>query len=83
MEPGYSGPMRVAVALLVVLVAAGCGSSQEEAAPPEQTTAAEPATAGANREAAPPLTGESLTGDAIALADFQGRPVLINVWSSW
>jgi cytochrome oxidase Cu insertion factor (SCO1/SenC/PrrC family) len=83
-EPGYSGSMRVAVALLVVLVAAGCGSSQEEASPPEQTTTvAEPAMPGENREAAPPLTGESLNGETIALGDFQGRPVLINVWSSW
>ena len=84
MEPGYGGSMRVAVALLIVLVVAGCGSSQEEAAPPEQTTTvAEPATPGANREAAPPLAGESLKGETIALGDFRGGPVLINVWSSW
>jgi hypothetical protein len=76
--------MRVAVALLVVLIAAGCGSSQEEALPPEQTTTAvEAATPSVDREAAPPLSGESLSGEAIALDDFRGRPVLINVWSSW
>ena len=82
--PGYSRSMRIAVGLLVVLVAVGCGSSQEDAAPPEQTTmVAEPATPGEKREAAPPPTGESLNGETIALGDFQGRPVLINVWSSW
>ena len=35
------------------------------------------------REAAPALSGVTLDGDAIALGDFRGRPVLINVWSSW
>ena len=76
--------MRVAAALLILLVTAGCGGSREEAAPPQQTTTvAESPMPDSNREAAPPLAGESLRGDAIALGDFRGRPVLINVWSSW
>ena len=77
--------MRIAaVAFLVLTLAAGCGSSTEETAPPPQetTTAAEPP-ASVPREAAPPLSGESLSGEAIALGDFRGRPVLVNVWSSW
>jgi hypothetical protein len=84
MEPGYSGSMRVAVALLVLLVAAGCGGSQEDATPAQRTTTvAESPMRGSDREAAPPLSGESLSGEAIALGDFRGRPLLINVWSSW
>lgn len=73
-----------AVALLSVLVVAlvvGCGSSDEAALPP--TTVTEAPSADSTRKAAPPLSGVALDGDAIALGDFRGRPVLINVWSSW
>jgi hypothetical protein len=77
--------MRIAVvALLALAVATGCGSSDEQTAPPEQaTTSAEPPAAASTREPAPPLSGESLSGETIALQDFRGRPLLINVWSSW
>ena len=76
--------MRVAVALLALLAAVGCGSSPDKGAEPQQkTTVAESQMPGSNREAAPPLAGESLSGEVIALGDFRGRPVLINVWSSW
>jgi hypothetical protein len=77
--------MRIAiVALLALALTAGCGTSDEQAAPPsETTTAAEPPVSAPKREPAPPLSGESLTGGPIALEDFRGRPVLINVWSSW
>jgi hypothetical protein len=77
--------MRIGVLALVVLVlAAGCGSGDPQGAPPEETTttAESPSTASA-REAAPRLAGESLDGESVALDDFRGRPVLINVWSSW
>jgi hypothetical protein len=37
----------------------------------------------AERQKAPPLTGVTLEGKRISLAQFKGRPVLINVWSSW
>jgi hypothetical protein len=76
--------MRIAVALLVVAVAVGCGSSDEQVASPQPTTTSTgmPPSAPA-REAAPPLSGESLGGEPITLGDFRGRPVMINVWSSW
>jgi hypothetical protein len=35
------------------------------------------------REVAPRLTGTTLHGEAIGLDQFRGRPVMINVWSSW
>ena len=50
-----------------------------------QTTAApatEPAP-GTNRPPAPPIAGTTLSGDRVSLADYAGRAVLINVWSSW
>jgi hypothetical protein len=36
-----------------------------------------------NRAPGPAVTGESLDGEPIALSDFKGHPVLVNVWSSW
>jgi hypothetical protein len=87
-QPDYSGQVRslvvVLLALLAALVGTGCGSSSDESAPPPATlTESETAPADSAREAAPPLTGITLDGDAIALGDFRGRPVLVNVWSSW
>jgi len=36
------------------------------------------------REDAPALLGEDpITGEEIELADFQGKPVVINIWASW
>jgi hypothetical protein len=74
-----------ALALLAVLLGAlvvGCGGSNDEAAsPPETTTGVPPAET--SREAAPALDGITLAGEPIAIGDFRGRPVLVNVWSSW
>jgi thiol-disulfide isomerase/thioredoxin len=37
-----------------------------------------------DREDAPELKGEDpITGKEIALADFRGKPVVINIWASW
>ena len=73
--------MRLAAlaCLLFALLGAGCGT-EEQSAPRETTAADGPA---ADRRPAPAITGESLTGQRIALHDFRGRPLLINVWSSW
>ncbi|HET7326753.1 MAG TPA: TlpA disulfide reductase family protein [Nocardioidaceae bacterium] len=35
------------------------------------------------RQEAPPIAGETLTGDPIALSDFAGQVVVLNVWGSW
>jgi hypothetical protein len=83
-ERGYSGSMRIAVALLVAVIAVGCGTSDEQTASSEPTTTSiDTPSATPTREAAPPLSGESLGGEQITLGDFRGRPVMINVWSSW
>lgn len=85
-RPGYSGRMRsfavALLALVAVAAAAGCGSETDEAvAPPATVTGSAPPET--TRETAPALSGVTLDGDAITLRDFRGRPVLINVWSSW
>jgi hypothetical protein len=35
------------------------------------------------RAPAPPIAGRSLDGASLTLADYLGRAVLVNVWSSW
>jgi len=32
---------------------------------------------------APPIAGTTLDGKRLALGDLRGKPVVINVWSSW
>ena len=85
-RPDYSGRMRSFAVALLGLVAmaavAGCGSGTDEAVD-SSATVTESAPPEMTRETAPALSGVTLDGDAITLSDFRGRPVLINVWSSW
>jgi len=37
----------------------------------------------ATRPAAPQIAGPTVTGGTAALTQFRGKPVFINVWSSW
>jgi hypothetical protein len=69
-----------ALALVLLAFGAACGSAEEQSAPPETATTEAAASA---RPPAPAISGESLDGEPIALGDLRGRPVLINVWSSW
>lgn len=69
----YAGDVKRAL-LLVAIALAGCGGSEKSAAPPAPA---------ATPKAAPAIEGTTLAGKRISLADFRGRPVLVNVWSSW
>jgi hypothetical protein len=64
--------MRVAVLLALVLAVGACGGEAETTttAPAETTTAT-------------PVAGTTLDGEPISLDAFRGKPVLVNVWSSW
>lgn len=80
--------MRTLAGLLLACVAglalAGCGGSTDEASPTStQMSTTETQPAASPREKAPSIAGETLDGAPIALADFRGKPVLVNVWSSW
>jgi cytochrome oxidase Cu insertion factor (SCO1/SenC/PrrC family) len=83
--------VRVLVALLALfaVVAAGCGSeSTEEAAPPSTTTTTTATTTtetapSEGGRVAPAIAGTTLDGERLSLADFRGRPVLVNVWAAW
>ena len=80
--------MRVAVLLALVLALAACGGQEETAQPetaqPEttqpETTEPPPTTTAAATSA---VSGTTLDGEPISLDDFRGKPVFVNVWSSW
>jgi hypothetical protein len=64
--------VRLVWLLAVLVVIAGCGGGGDAAAPP--TTAA---------RAAPVVAGRTLDGRSLSLASLRGKPVVVNVWSSW
>jgi hypothetical protein len=70
---------------LLALLPAGCGGSgRSEAVPVEmQTTAVAGAAAVSARDPAPAVEGTTLDGDRISLKSLRGRPIFVNVWSSW
>jgi cytochrome oxidase Cu insertion factor (SCO1/SenC/PrrC family) len=72
--------MRVAVLLALVLAVAGCGDESGTTAP---ATTQATATQGPPAEETTPVEGTTLDGEPISLADFRGKPVFVNVWSSW
>jgi cytochrome oxidase Cu insertion factor (SCO1/SenC/PrrC family) len=63
--------------VLAALALVGCGAEQDSSSPPR------PSAPAAEREPAPPVEGTTLDGERLALADFEGRPVFVLVWSSW
>ena len=62
---------RLLAGLSLAFLLTACGT--EESAPPTPPPAA---TAGT-------LSGETVNGETVSLADFRGKPVFVNVWSSW
>ncbi|MBA2537568.1 MAG: TlpA family protein disulfide reductase [Actinobacteria bacterium] len=75
----------VAAVFAAGLVLARSSGDSNEAAPSSamrQSTGAEPTRA--DGTAAPDLAGEDpVTGKHVDLAEFRGKPVVINVWASW
>jgi cytochrome oxidase Cu insertion factor (SCO1/SenC/PrrC family) len=67
------------IVALFALVVAGCGSESGDQAAPT-TTETMPAEGG---PMAPAIEGTTLDGERLSLADFRGRPVLVNVWAAW
>ena len=66
--------------LALLLVLAACAPRQETGG-----SAASPLTRVpvAERKAAPDLSGSSLDGGTVSLADYRGKVVVLNVWASW
>ncbi|WKD37651.1 TlpA family protein disulfide reductase [Streptomyces xanthophaeus] len=89
-----AGAALVAAAAGCVFAAVGTvaadGSRAEAAAGPATAARAVVATAAeatvidpADRPAAPALAGDDLDGKPVALDDFRGQVVVLNVWGSW
>jgi thiol-disulfide isomerase/thioredoxin len=74
----------LAALLLVVSVAAsGCSESMGGAEGFVAGSGTVTVLAEAKRVPAPELSGRSLSGDPLALDDFAGSTVVLNVWGSW
>ena len=67
---GYGACVRRGLVLLVSVLVLGAVVS------PWASAATTP-------KKAPPIAGVTLDGKRLALADLRGKPVVINVWSSW
>ncbi len=76
-RPGgrWMAPARLAcVVLALAIVVAGCGGATTPSGSPSNAGAGDPA---------PVLTGTTLDGSSFDLANFRGRPVIVNFWASW
>lgn len=77
--------MRALSFLLVVLAfaAVACGGEQSAQDTTTAATETEPRDGDASRPEAPVVAGTTLDGERLALSDFRGKPVLVNIWSAW
>ena len=64
---------RFVVLLALGLIVTACGASSDGEGT-RTTTATGPGSE---------IAGETLDGERLSLADFRGKPVFVNVWSSW
>ncbi|KAA1422150.1 TlpA family protein disulfide reductase [Mumia zhuanghuii] len=77
---------RLIASVAAVALLAGCSSTTQA----DETTGGYVAGDGSitvpevsERKPAPDLSGESLEGEPVALSDFAGKTVVVNVWGSW
>jgi thiol-disulfide isomerase/thioredoxin len=78
--------MRAVAAVLVAAVAAGCSAgitADESTGGYVSSDGAITVIPEAEREPAPEVSGVTLEGDQVALADHKGATVVVNVWGSW
>jgi thiol-disulfide isomerase/thioredoxin len=79
--------VRLFPILLLGLLLASCDAATEGPPPDAPAAAAKPATGRLDRSfagtPAPRSIFEDPAGEAITLADFQGRPLLVNLWATW
>jgi cytochrome c biogenesis protein CcmG, thiol:disulfide interchange protein DsbE len=71
------------VAAVVAVVAAGIVLAERNGRSDVATPAASPR-ASVDLQPAPDLRGvDPITGKHVSLADFRGKPVVVNIWASW
>lgn len=87
-QSARKGPLIVAGIAIAALVAASIWFFVLRQAPAEASKALSPANAVAEiapgeRGSQVELSGTTLTGEPISRAQFQGSPVVLNIWGSW
>lgn len=84
MTPSRS-PAALAAAAAVAVLLAGCtgGTSVDRADGGYASEYGITLVPADEREAAPPVAGETLDGEQLSLDDFAGETVLLNVWGQW
>jgi peroxiredoxin len=68
----------VLLGILVIILVAAIAASRSQR--PSESVSGEKAAIGSP---APSFTTQDLDGHRVALADFRGRPLLINFWATW
>jgi thiol-disulfide isomerase/thioredoxin len=78
-------PVRLIVLLLIGLVASACDRQKDEApqAPVEEADSGKGIDRSRKGEPAPAVEFHDPEGDDTNLADFRGKPLLVNLWASW
>jgi hypothetical protein len=72
---------KLALAVVAAVLLAGCGASTPETSEPETSEPETSAPAGTG--SGPRIAGSGLDGTRVDVADLLGKPVFVNVWSSW
>lgn len=78
--------MRAVAAAVAAVVVAGCSgdvTADESTGGYVSSNGAITVVPEGEREPAPDITGPTLDGGEVALADFEGATVVVNVWGSW
>lgn len=80
--------LRLLIALLLMLSIAGC--DRQKAADPQAAVPGAPAAPAAGEidrskagQTAPDVSFLSPDGEPVSLADFRGKPLLLNLWATW
>ncbi len=71
------------IVLIVALAVMGCSSDTPEEAALGLIVTDDSSSKPAEGQVAPDFRLETLDGEAVALSDFQGKPVMLNFWASW
>ena len=79
--------MRALLPLLCLLALAGCGAPEQQQAGNEAAAAQAGPVKGVDRsrrgKAAPAAAFKDPDGGEASLADFRGKPLLLNLWATW